>query len=346
MKNAFIIGGGSVGFSTDTDLKIVNQLPPGNYTLTETKKGFILTPTRSFAVATKLYGDYDKYADRVLTTYKQRERNTGVLLSGVKGSGKSEMLRLICNKAAKENIPSILINSSIENISGLFSFLADIEQPMVVALDEFDKTFSDEDAQAAMLSFLDGTSVGSGHLFVLTANREDKLSQYLMNRPGRIYYKRDFTILEDAVIEEYCKQNLKGWTEERMSGIWEAVAYVESVSFDILKALIEEMNRFGEDGRTAMGYLNVSPVQNLLYTYKATCTVDEKEVSFNWPVGSESRNPLTQRTIVVFETPEKQRVECSQENMTSADYRHGVYVFKKGNTCVTLNRVRDYSFKI
>jgi hypothetical protein len=115
-------------------------------------------------------------------------------------------------------------------------------------LDEFEKIFkiNDEEdggAQYSMLGILDG-ALRSKFLFLLTINEEDKMSKFLLNRPGRIHYKWDFSGVPDDTIEEVAKATLED--PERVNDIMKISTFVGEMSMDILLSIIKEVNEYPE----------------------------------------------------------------------------------------------------
>ena len=79
----------------------------------------------------------------------------------------------------------------------------------------------------------------------------------MKNRPGRIFYLIKFSGLDLDFVEEYAKDNLKNL--ENLNQLIEVVSLFEEFNFDMLKALVEEMNRYNEDPRQAIRMLNIIP---------------------------------------------------------------------------------------
>lgn len=85
----------------------------------------------------------NKKVQRIFKTYESRDKNLGVLLSGLKGTGKSLLIKLYIERAIKDNIPVILVNQKI-NLNKFSDFIKKIDEKVVCVFDEFDK-FSYED---------------------------------------------------------------------------------------------------------------------------------------------------------------------------------------------------------
>lgn len=71
--------------------------------------------------------------------------------------------------------------------------------------------------------------------------------------------------------------------EAQFIGVEHIANVVPTFNFDMLKALVEEMNRYGEDARTATTYLNIRPDGNGGVTSVITCTKEgiEERVRFD-----------------------------------------------------------------
>jgi hypothetical protein len=124
-----------------------------------------------------------------------------------------------------------------------------------VLFDEFEKVY-DSQEQEAMLTLLDGV-FPSKKLFVITCNDKWRVDSHMRNRPGRIYYMLDYKGLTHDFIIEYCEDNLKNKTYiERICSI---ASLFSQFNFDMLKALIEEMNRYDESPEEALKMLNAKP---------------------------------------------------------------------------------------
>jgi hypothetical protein len=233
-------------------LDISESLPAGNYVLkSHPMEGFYLEEIDSFRMPPKIYGDCLKNSSRIINTFRERDGNTGVLLTGEKGSGKTLLARQI---AIESGLPVIIINSDFKG-DGFNSFLSGITQPCVVFLDEFEKVY-DRESQEKILTLLDGT-YQSKKLFLLTSNDKWRIDNNMRNRPGRIFYLIEFGGLEEQFIREYCEDNLTTaqYTDEivRLSRIFDVF------SFDLLASIVEESNRYGENPKDLITLLNAKP---------------------------------------------------------------------------------------
>ncbi|MCL2296635.1 MAG: hypothetical protein FWC29_06125 [Methanomassiliicoccaceae archaeon] len=128
-------------------------------------------------------------------------------------------------------------------------------------MDEFEKLFEDNGeyakSQSGLLTLFDGLVQGN-KLFILTTNETGQINENLQNRPGRVYYHIKFCGAGDDVIEQYCKENLtnQNWTDQIKSI---KTILNDSFSFDVLKAIIEESNRYKEEPLECVKILNITP---------------------------------------------------------------------------------------
>lgn len=252
--------GSEISIAKDDDLKVSRALPIGNYIVQTRPNGeFFLKCIESFSRPPKYYGDVIQRANRVISTYSARPKSTGVLLSGVPGSGKTLLAREISLMAADIGISTIIINEPY--VGDKFSaFLASIDMECIVMFDEFEKVYNDE-AQEAVLTIFDGTYTQK-KLFIVTVNETHKLINPFMSRPGRLYYHYQYSGVDQSFIETYIKENLVN--QEHAPDLLRTLRTLfVGASFDSMSSLIEEMNRYGEPIQTVMQVMNVKPTSKM-----------------------------------------------------------------------------------
>lgn len=245
--------GNTVNVEPSDALDVLDHLPAGTYTVKEnpqTKRLFLQT-TDNMTLPKKVYGDPSARADRIIRTFNDRPKSTGILLSGDKGSGKTLLCKVLANRLVSGNMPVIIVDEPFHGPE-FNSLIGNIKDPAMVFFDEFDKLY-DEEGQEALLTLLDGT-VETKKLFVLTTNK-GHVDEHLINRPGRIYYRFSYRGLEESFVEEYADDVLKNLDHKKqLTRISNAFG---SFTFDMLQALVEEMNRYDIDAMSAMEGLNV-----------------------------------------------------------------------------------------
>ena len=272
---------------------LLDGLPPGNFVIEASMAGLYFKRVESFQPDGKVYGNLNVWTERILQTFEDRKVSTGILLAGEKGSGKSLLGRMISLKANKQNIPTVLINAAFDG-SNLESLLGELNQPVVVFFDEFDKIYNDNDKQQSILSLLDGTA-SNKHLFIITCNDTWRLSHYLLNRPGRIFYFIEFDGIKEDFIREYCEDNLKNKSE--IDNIVNISNIFEKFNFDMLKSLVEEINRYNEPALKAIELLNIIPNKEK-NTYKITVT-DSKGKEYKTDSTEFSGTPFEQERFYI-----------------------------------------------
>lgn len=294
--------GNTFRVSSKEAMDLHETLPAGNYTINQDMMGnLFLEKIESFTIGTKLYGDTTRHTDRIFRTFMDRDVSTGVLLNGEKGSGKSLLAKNLSVTAAANGIPTIVINNPWTG-DKFNQLIQSIEQPCVVLFDEFEKVY-DQDSQEQMLTLLDGV-FPSKKLFILTCNDKWRIDQHMRNRPGRIFYMLDFKGLDADFIREYCQDNLNA--KEYIERIVQITGTFSAFNFDMLKALVEEMNRYNEPPQEAMKMLNAKPEYSEECRYKVHLHVDGKLVEDEYINDGEWRgNPLNKSVVVSYKVLEK-----------------------------------------
>lgn len=224
------------------DLKTYPRIPANAYYLRFSKfKGFYLEQQSELDIKEpKIYGVHPAKVTKVLDSYKRTNKNLGVILSGHKGIGKSLFAKLLSKTAIDEGYPVIIIDQPYPDIPG---YLEDITQEVVVLFDEFDKTFSiksEDNPQESLLSMFDGLSNGK-KLFIVTCNKINELSDYLVNRPGRFLYHFRFEYPNLKEIEEYLTDKLNPAYYNEIDKVKKFSTKI-NLNYDCLCAIAFELN--------------------------------------------------------------------------------------------------------
>lgn len=257
-----VVGSGSRYQIYGEDVKTYTQLPAGSYNVEFAKMaGFYLTSRSDLTVTEeKVYGHSEEKVEKVMKSYHMLDRNLGVLLSGQKGIGKSLFVRMLADRALQEGIPVIVVTTAYP---GIADFLSTIEQDCVVVFDEFEKTFADQEEwhpQDEMLSLFDGLD-GGHRLFLVTCNDLSKLSQYMINRPGRFHYHFSMTAPTADDIRVYMEDKLEPQYHDNIKDIV-MLAGVTDMPYDYLRAIAFELNQ-GYSLQESLNDLNITRADDI-----------------------------------------------------------------------------------
>lgn len=149
----------------------------------------------------KLDGD-DKFMQRVIKYHKSiTSKTTGVLLNGVRGTGKTVLAKRI---ALESNLPIIVVDSSFP-FYALGHFFKPLKDEVCVIIDEVEKDPRLWDTRY-LLELLDGVSCTSKKLVIMTCNNKNELNENLFDRCSRVRYYREYKAnSNDRFIKEIAK---------------------------------------------------------------------------------------------------------------------------------------------
>ena len=217
-------------------------LPKGIYEVKLSMTGFYLSKiAESFTFDYKLYGLNQKFIDYVLKTYENTTGNLGVLLDGIKGTGKTVTAKELCNCL---QLPVILVQSMGGDTNGkLIKYLSTaIDFDCIFFFDEYEKEFKNS---SDVLSFMDGTYNSIYRkVFLLTTN-ELNVDPNLLGRPSRIRYKKSFGNLSEEVTREILNDILEDKTA--IEKVIELTHSMNIITIDLIKAIATEINIHGAE---------------------------------------------------------------------------------------------------
>lgn len=257
-----------------------DKLPVGVYVLKyNEREGYYLNLKKDFVLPKKIYGD-QSIIDRWLKSAEvNTSKNLGVLLTGVKGSGKTITAQKFCIDA---NLPVVIIS---EEFSGtdFVDFISNSKLGRcIIFIDEFEKVYPNNERQFDLLSLMDG-SFETSLIFLLTVNKY-KLNDYLVNRLNRIKYVKQYNDLEPELINEVIDDMLIN--KQHTQSVHAFFEKVNMRTFDILVNLIKEMNLFNQDAIECGKHLNLRSeaetynVFEIIGTHEHPCwTVEMSPVS-------------------------------------------------------------------
>jgi len=179
----------------------------------------------------KVYGLETAFVDRVVKTYVNTKGNLGVLLNGVRGTGKTVSSKIIANSL---NQPVIIVDNPF---NGTVDFLSAIPQDITIFLDEYEKTFKES---AVMLTIMDGVlNSDNRRVFLLTTN-DLFVERNLLQRPSRVRYMKSFEDLSPKIVEEIVDDYLIH--PQFKQDMLKFVSCLELITVDVVKAIIQETN--------------------------------------------------------------------------------------------------------
>lgn len=228
--------------------RIKDLLEPRVYTLKyHPMMGFYLKIKYDLMpIESVVFGSAVSRAEKVIHTYLTRDKKTGVLFTGQKGSGKTLTMNMIANIAiSRLALPVIVIEDKFVG-SSFVDFIEDLGE-CVVIFDEFAKTYRGEDNesdQEKLLGLFDGISKAK-RLILATENDEKQINEFFIARPGRFYYHFKYGKLESSMISDVCGYHKinDAATKEIIN-----IARGQSIfSFNILDSIIQEHQRYPDE---------------------------------------------------------------------------------------------------
>lgn len=286
----------------DSSLRTYDQLPAQNYIVNfNPLEGFSLSLYDKIDINEKVYGVHLNKVNKVVKSFKDFSRNLGIILSGDKGIGKSLFAKMLSHRMVQEGYPVIIVSGYIP---GIAEYLANIQQEVVVLFDEFDKSFSQGDAQTEMLTLFDGLAQGK-KMFVITCNEIYRLNEYLVNRPGRFHYHFRFDYPKGEEIREYLEDKLP---PEYYGEIVDVISFAEKVklNYDCLRAIAFEL-ALGASFKEAISDLNIINIQD--ENYDITVVFADGSFAVHKNYSMDMFRPHKERVSFMYEGKERERFD-------------------------------------
>ncbi len=237
---------------------------------------FLVHVQDKFPLPEKIYGMDTKLITQVCAAYRSGilSKNLGILLAGVKGTGKTIAAKQLCNEIG---LPVLLVHNAYDD--AIPQFLNDIRQDVVVFIDEYEKIYEQDEDEAGLLSVMDGAmDNGFKRVFILTANNLS-VSPNLIDRPSRVRYLKRYSDLDITTIEEVVDDLLK--FRDLRADVIEFISDLNIITIDVVKSLLDEVNICGQPPATFKDIFNVStsaPACNLYDITPAADGTTRKEV--------------------------------------------------------------------
>lgn len=244
MNNKFIKVGETISFKSNIEGLDYNLEGGKVYTLEvdNYSDAITLKVSPDLQLPSKIYETKDdgKFISKVINYYKTSEKGTtGVMLSGLKGSGKTVMVK---NIAVQSGLPIILVDKGFRPrfFTKLFNQLTETE--VCVIFDEIDKIGEDYDDDY-LLRILDGANTSGKKMVLCTCNDEDNVSQYLKDRCSRIRYWKNFDEISASMIQEVLEDKLED--KEEIKPLTDFILEnFQCASFDNINSFVDEVNAY------------------------------------------------------------------------------------------------------
>jgi len=297
--------------------------------------GYYLEPITDFTMPMVVYGDALDNAHKILYTFRDRKGNTGVMLCGDKGGGKSAMAKMLSVLAfAVYGCPTIVIAEKF--VGPEFNVFVQSLPMAVIIIDEFEKVYGYAEQQQ-LLTLLDGM-YNSKKMFVLTCNNEKIIDEHMYNRPGRIYYLIRYYGLDEKFIRAYCNDNLEA--KDKIDAIVKLSTVFTSFNFDMLQAIVEEINRFGGNVFDHARLMNMMPGEHAEYRISIKFKGEDISVADISPQMVRGHPPDRDRIYVGFSTKDQYKsLNLTRDMLCNSTRGGGSYVYDAGEGYViTLTR--------
>lgn len=218
------------------------KIPIGVYDISITRRGIFLEKIGDeFVFPYKIYGLQTDFINHIIKTYNNTIGNIGVLMNGIKGTGKTVSAKILANQL---QLPVIILKNMGDDTGAAIDYISTLACDCVIFMDEFEKNFSTDNQE--ILQLMDGVYNSEFRkVFLLTTNQLN-VNDNLLGRPSRIRYVKQFGNLDKATVEEYIDENLMD-----MSAKQDIIDFIDTLTIstiDILKSIVNEVNIHGIDG--------------------------------------------------------------------------------------------------
>lgn len=244
MEKKFLKVGNNINFKFNTDGLEYDLIPGTVYniivdrytgTVSLQESGKLPLPSKVYCTSRD-----ERFIDKVVNSYNLSESGfTGVMLAGLKGSGKTVMAKMIANKSG---LPIVNIDKNIRPhiIRNIVEMLGDTS--VCFLFDELDKVLADYD-DSFLLQVLDGSDTKGKHMILFTCNDDSEISEYLIDRCSRIRYWREFEEMSPSLIMEVLNDKLND--KKEVKSLTDFIKdNFEVCSFDNIVSFVKEANNY------------------------------------------------------------------------------------------------------
>lgn len=306
----------------DPNFTVEPKIPVGVYDISITRRGISLEKiSNEFVFPYKIYGLQTEFINHIVKTYNNTTGNIGVLMNGIKGTGKTVSAKILANQL---QLPVIILKNMGDETSIAIDYISTLACDCIIFMDEFEKNFATDNQE--ILQLMDGVYNSEFRkVFLLTTN-ELNVNDNLLGRPSRIRYVKQFGNLDKTTVEEYLDENLMD-----MSAKQDIVDFIDTLTIstiDILKSIVSEVNIHGIND--FINYREFFNVTTETYSYNTYCgtvydsDLDKKD-SDKFTIENfikqieHYRNPMPR---VYFADPENPTEEERKANDAWIKYHH------------------------
>lgn len=225
------------------------------YQIDPFEQPYLTEITEKFELPSKVFQTERAFIDRVKKSWANTQGNMGLLLNGVKGTGKSITSKIISNEMG---LPVILVSFKHRS---LVSFINEIQQDVIIFIDEYDKIFDRYDN--SLLSVMDGVMNTKHRIMFLLTSNEMYLDKNMLQRPSRIRYVKTYSDLDINTIIEVVDSSLQ-YPEFREATI-KFISRLGIITIDLVKSIVQEVNIHQEEPEKFKDVFNISDGNKELY---------------------------------------------------------------------------------
>ena len=198
---------------------------------------FLKESTDKMPMPKKIYGDLNFKATYFLKGYDNTDKSMGIILEGLKGTGKTQLTNILANRLIDKGIPTLVVGSPFYG-KDFETFINRIGECCLL-MDEFSQVY-EHGKDAKLLSFFDGAA-DTKRLSIITTNNALTLNTYYLGRPNRHRYLISFKALDKKMVSGYLRDTCKKMSKERRNELSDYFKSIKNtINFDTLSVVTEE----------------------------------------------------------------------------------------------------------